>query len=398
MILPSLDENVSLDDDGDDFDVGRNKGNRIEDVDGSDGVEEEDDQRHLRMLQGITGMSSDAFEGKKKKKNVVISEVHPESEYNPTRDVLKGDGHITVQDLSDPIQGKPRYSKLRKRVQHMDRKSTSIQAPLPKADREKLERMAVEDVDLRFSTVGAIASEFEPRTELEKKIASLVYGDKVMESHKEDGSKLIEMNKDKGTRAAMAEQLHHHAFLKRKINTVKDSSSSSSDSCSGEDDEGSNQDRAFEILEKVKKKTLKVLQDNEEVPNSRVLSLPFMVHGMKKRREVAIEEAKLALQEYEHLEGTDDAVNLKSATASGRRVFGMTNNEAPKSNNKIKTDNNKMKTDNYYGNSDSEDDMASDFLNFDDIARDPGLKTTYEVAIFASDSWRKVVLCYQFFF
>lgn len=54
----------SDDDDEDGFDVGGNKGNQNEDVDGSDGVEEEDDQRHLRMLQGITGMPSDVFEGK----------------------------------------------------------------------------------------------------------------------------------------------------------------------------------------------------------------------------------------------------------------------------------------------------------------------------------------------
>ena len=82
---------------------------------------------------------------------------------------------------------------------------------------------------------------------------------------------------DEGTRAAMAEQLHHHALLTRKINTVKDSSSSSSDGSSDEDDEGSDQDRASELLEKAKEKTLKVLQDDEEVPNSGVLSLPFMV-------------------------------------------------------------------------------------------------------------------------
>lgn len=52
------------DDNDDDFDVGGNEGNLIEDLDDSDGVEEEDDGRHLRMLQGITGMSNDAFEGK----------------------------------------------------------------------------------------------------------------------------------------------------------------------------------------------------------------------------------------------------------------------------------------------------------------------------------------------
>ncbi|MBA0563088.1 hypothetical protein Golob_008091 [Gossypium lobatum] len=373
------------------------------------------------------------------------------------------------------------------------------------------------DVDLGFSTVGAIASEFEPRTEFEKKIASLVYDDKVMEAHKADGSKLLELNKiseedymkhrdhvakmrsllfrhemkqkrikkiksktyhrlknkdklkvesaemlmdpeaakeqarkqefkraeermilkhknkskwarrilerglnaqDEGTRAAMAEQLHQHALLTRKINTVKDSSSSS-DSSSDDDDEGSNEDRASELLEKAKEKTLKVLEDDEELPNSGVLSLPFMVRGLKKRREEAIEEAKLALQEYEQLEGTNDAENSKPATASGRRVFGRANNEVPDSNKKTKTDN-KMKMDSYYGNSDSEDDLeakanvnieggkrndvekdvgpnydrkeaadVSIFKNFDDNG-DPGSKTTYEVAIFASDSWRKM--------
>ncbi|OMO63866.1 Small-subunit processome, Utp14 [Corchorus capsularis] len=549
------DENVSSDDDDDDeddFDVGGNKRNQIEVVDhGSEGVEEEDDGRHLRMLQGITGMSSDAFEGKKKKNNVVISEAHPESEYNPTRDVLEGDGRITIQDLLDSIQEKPGYSKLRKRVQHMDRKSsTPIQAPLPKAERDKLERMAVyehskkditkwehlvkrnreaptiffgEDVDLGFSTVGAIASEFEPRTEFEKKIASLVYDDKVMEAHKADGSKLLELNKiseeeymknrnhiakmrsllfhhelkrkrikkiksktyhrlknkdklkaapaemlmdseaakeqarkqefkraeermtlkhknkskwarrilerglnaqDEGTRAAMAEQLNQHALLTRKMNTLKDGSSSSSDSSSDEDDEGSDQDRASELLEKAKEKTLKILEEEEEVPNSGVLALPFMVRGMKKRKELAMEEAKLALQEYEKLEGTAGAVNAEPANASGRRVFGMANKKAPESNNKTKTDNNNMKIDNYYGNSDSEDDIEakerpdfeggrrndvekaaypnsvcneatgirqdSVFKNFDDIVGDPGSKTTYEVSIFASDSWKKM--------
>ncbi|GMI69439.1 hypothetical protein like AT4G02400 [Hibiscus trionum] len=525
------DENVSSDDD-DEFGV-----------DGNEGSGNEDDERHLRMLQGITGMSTDAFGDKKKRNNMVISEAHPESEYNPTRDVLQGDGHITVQDLLDPIQGKPGYSKLRKRMQHVDRKSASVQAPLPKADREKLERMAVyehskkditkwehlvkrnreaptvffgEDVDLGFSTVGAIASEFEPRTEFEKKIASLVYDDKVMEAHKADGSKLLELNKiseedymkhrdhvakmrsllfrhemkqkrikkiksktfhrlknkdklkvasvemlmdpeaakeqarkqefkraeermtlkhknkskwarrilerglnaqDEGTRAAMAEQLHHHALLTRKINTVNDSSSGS-DSSSDEDDEGSNEDRASELLEKAKEKTLEVLEDDEELPNSGVLSLPFMVRGMKKRKEEAMEEAKLALEEYEQLEGTNGAVNSKPATASGRRVFGRANSEVPDSNKKTKTDT--MKVDNYYGNSDSEDFKAKEYINieggrrndfekdvspnydskeatdvavyknFDDIVGDPGSKTTYDVAIFASDSWRKM--------
>ncbi|XP_012435713.2 uncharacterized protein LOC105762469 [Gossypium raimondii] len=70
---------------------------------------------------------------------------------------------------------------------------------------------------------------------------------------------------DEGTRAAMAEQLHRHALLTRKIDTVKDSSSD-------DNDEGSNEDRASELLGKAKDKTLKVLEDDEELPNSGLFS------------------------------------------------------------------------------------------------------------------------------
>ncbi|XP_031375900.1 uncharacterized protein C57A7.06-like, partial [Punica granatum] len=184
--------------------------------------EEEDDGRHTRMLQGITGMPSEAFEGKKKRSSAVVSEAYPESEYNPSHDILEGDGKINIQDLLDPLQDKAGYSELRKRMQQLENKSAPIQAPLPKPDREKVERKVAyeqskkeilkweplvkrnreapalffdEDIDLKYSTVGAIASEFEPRTEFEKKIASLVYDEKVMEAHKKDGARLLELNK-----------------------------------------------------------------------------------------------------------------------------------------------------------------------------------------------------------
>lgn len=86
---------------------------------------------------------------------------------------------------------------------------------------------------------------------------------------------------DEGTRAAIDEQLQQHALLTRKMNTTKDSSSSSDDS-SDEDDAdensaGSDQDEASKLFAKAKEKTLKVLEEDDEVPNSGVLSLPFMV-------------------------------------------------------------------------------------------------------------------------
>lgn len=159
---------------------------------------------------------------KKKNKNFVISEAYPESEYNPSRDVLDGEGKITIQDLLDPLQGKYGYSKLRKRMHQLEKKSISVQAPLPNTDREKLERIATyeqskkditkweplvksnreaptiyfgDNIDLGFSTVGAIASEFRPRTDFEKKIASLVHDEKVLEAHRNDGARLLELNK-----------------------------------------------------------------------------------------------------------------------------------------------------------------------------------------------------------
>lgn len=159
---------------------------------------------------------------KNKKKNVVISEPYPESEYNPSRDVLDGDGQINIDDLLDPLHGKFGYSKLKKRMRQIERKSMPIHAPLPKAEQRRLDRKAAyeqskkdlvkweplvkrnreaptiffdNDTDLGFSTVGAIASEFEPRTEFEKKIASLVYDDDIMDAHRKDGSKILELNK-----------------------------------------------------------------------------------------------------------------------------------------------------------------------------------------------------------
>ncbi|KAF8401450.1 hypothetical protein HHK36_012389 [Tetracentron sinense] len=550
----SEDENVLSDDDDDDDDDddgcnGRNdrwdKSNQSKDE-----VGEEDDKRHARMLQGITGMPSEAFEGKKRK-NFVVSEAYPESEYNPSRDALDGEGRISIQDLLDPLHGKPGYSKLRKRMHQLERKSMSVQAPLPKADREKLERKVAyeqskrditkweplvkknreaptiyfdEDIDLGFSTVGAIASEFEPRTDFEKKIASLVHDAKVVEAHRKDGLKLLELNKisvedvkerqdrlakmrsllfrhemkakhvkkiksktfhrllkkdrlkvasaemqmdpeaakehamkqefkraeermtlkhknsskwakrilkrglsaqDEGTRAAISDQLHQHALLTRKMNSMKDSSSSDDSSDEDDNDElspGSDQEGAFKLLAKAKEKTLKVIEEEDEMPKSGVLSLPFMTRGLKKRKDAAYEEAKLALQEYEsslmQLEDTTGAESPKIDTSSGRRVFGVAKKQSQELSSKINSNNNG-------GNSDSEDDFKAEesvdvghdnssaslkdahinpillhegsgighepvFKSFDDVVRDPGPKTTYEVAIFASGSLKKM--------
>ncbi|KAL2231844.1 UNVERIFIED_CONTAM: putative protein C57A7.06 [Sesamum indicum] len=488
----------------------------------------------------------------RKKKDIIITEAYPESEYNPSSDILDGDGRISIQDLLDPLHGKSGFSKLRKNLQRMNKKSVPTLAPLPKPEQERLERKAAyehskkditkweplvkrnreaptlyfdEDVDLGFSTIGAIASEFEPRTDFEKKIASLVNQNEVVEAHKKDGARLLELNKawisveevmdrqqrlakmrsllfrhemkakrvkkiksktyhrllkkerrktaeaalqmdpeaakehamkqefkraeermtlkhknssrwakrilqrglqvqDEATREAFGEQLSRHAALTRKINSVKESSSSddSSDDYDSDDMLASpDGDAKSKLLMKAKEKTLKVLEGDEELPKSGVLSLPFMVRGLKKRKEAADEEAKLALEEYEsslkQLEDPSASGSCERGASSGMRVFGVPKrvvNETSK----------KVKSDNYYANSDSEDDVEAQediviennqndkslreadidpsllreefeishdslFKSFQD-AEDPETKTTYDVAFLASDSWKKM--------
>ncbi|KAL0437911.1 UNVERIFIED_CONTAM: putative protein C57A7.06 [Sesamum latifolium] len=562
-----------------DSDVASDEGEDDEDED-NNGYDNENgnEGRHTRMLEEITGLPSDAFGGLndwfgllysmypslqgyalrirkrnypcRKKKDIIITEAYPESEYNPSSDILDGDGRISIQDLLDPLHGKSGFSKLRKNLQRMNKKSVPTLAPLPKPEQERLERKAAyehskkditkweplvkrnreaptlyfdEDVDLGFSTIGAIASEFEPRTDFEKKIASLVNQNEVVEAHKKDGARLLELNKisveevmdrqerlakmrsllfrhemkakrvkkiksktyhrllkkekrktaeaalqmdpeaakehalkqefkraeermtlkhknssrwakrilqrglqvqDEATREAFGEQLSRHAALARKINSVKESSSSddSSDDYDSDDMLASpDEDAKSKLLMKAKEKTLKVLEGDEELPKSGVLSLPFMVRGIKKRKEAADEEAKLALEEYEsslkQLEDPSASGSCERGPSNGRRVFGVPKkvvNETSK----------KAKSDNYYGNSDSEDDVEAEddiviennqndkslreadidpsllreefeishdslFKSFRD-AEDPETKTTYEVAFLASDSWKKM--------
>jgi len=79
---------------------------------------------------------------------------------------------------------------------------------------------------------------------------------------------------DEGTRAAIAAQLQQNALLTRKMNCMKDDSSSEGSSDDDDDDDESE----AKILNRGKKKILKVLEEDTEIPNSGVFSLPFMVH------------------------------------------------------------------------------------------------------------------------
>ena len=133
-----------------------------------------------------------------------------------------GDGPVTIHDLLDNVQGKPGHSKIRKRLQQQEKKPMVVLAPLPKVERDKIERSVTfqkskneltkwegivktnreapvlyfeNDTNLGVNTVAAIASEFQPRTEFEKRIAEITQSTDIIEAHKNDGAKILELNK-----------------------------------------------------------------------------------------------------------------------------------------------------------------------------------------------------------
>ncbi|KAH6834031.1 hypothetical protein C2S53_004833 [Perilla frutescens var. hirtella] len=424
-----------------------------------------------------------------KKKDFIVSEAYPESEYNPSGDILHGGGRISIADLLDPLHGKAGFSKLRKTLNRMEKKTIPTLAPLPKTDKERVERRAAyeqskkditrweplvkrnreaptlyfdEDVNLGFSTIGSIASEFKPRTDFEKRMDSLVNQSEVVEAHKNDGARLLELNEtsmedvrerqeklakmrsvlfrhelklkrikkiksktyhrllkkskikaaessfhmdpeaakehamklefkraeermtlkhrnssqwakrilqrglqvqDEATRAAFSEQLNKHATLTRKQNSIKEGSSSDDNSDSDDSDDmsaGSDEDVAETMKKKAKEKMLQVLNEGDgEVPTSGVLALPFMARVLKKKKDAADEEAKLALEE-DDLGDKSKSGSCDKDAPSGRRVFGDSKKVVNETRKKDKLDNC------YTNNSDSESDVEA---NADDIAQ-----------------------------
>ncbi|XP_020575501.1 uncharacterized protein C57A7.06 [Phalaenopsis equestris] len=498
-----------------------------------EGDDEDAGKKHVRMLQSITGLPAEAFEDKQKKV-ATLSGVQGDF----------GGQQITIKDLLDPLHGKAGYSKLRKRLHQLEKAPMAIQAPLPKVEKDKLERKVTyeksrkeitkweplvkrnreaptlyfgEDIDLGMHTVGTIAAEYKPRTEFEKKMAALIGDPAVMEAHRKDGARLLELNKvtiedvmdhqnrlakmrsllfrhemkakhikniksktyhrilkkerrkagsaeanvdpeaakelaikqefkraeermtlkhknsskwakrilkrgfkaqDEGTRTAIAEQLQQHALLTRKMNSMNENSSSdeTSDDDSNELLPCSDSEGVSKLLNKAKEKTIKAMEEEDEIPKSGVFALPFMERSLKKQKEAAHEEARLALQEYElslgKLEG--DAADQSTDKRSGRRVFVgaksqpmmLSTRESENHNDsdseaefEVREEENKHKVesgpqDALIGSAlvpdDAETGQETIYKAFDDIIKNPGLKTTYEVAIFASNTWKKM--------
>ncbi|CAN6929664.1 unnamed protein product [Brassica oleracea] len=190
--------------------------------------------------------------------------------------------------------------------------------------------------DLKNSSLGALMDPEMAKEEAMRQEAKRVE-ERMTLKHKNTGkwakrmlSRGLNVKYD-GTKAGIAEQLQMNANLSRKMNSMRDGSSSDERDDEEELRDGSDEDTPSRLIAKAKEQTLKALED-DELPNAVLMSLPFMAHAIKKKNEEANEDAKRALED-------------------GRRVFGATAKvEAPKESRKD--------SDNFYDDSDSDNDMA----------------------------------------
>ncbi|KNA23250.1 hypothetical protein SOVF_026630 [Spinacia oleracea] len=478
-IFALADEDILSDDDEDDV--------LDQDKEDEDSVDKEgDDGRHARMLTDITGIHTQAFAGKKRKGNVV-TEAYPESEFNPSSDVMSSVvlGRSVFKTFRILFEELLVTASLGKGLNMLRRKVKQFKLRFP--------NRTGRGNDMGLPTVGTMASEFKPRSDFEKAIASIMDNKEVAEAYQSDGAKLLELNKisveevkdrqdrlakmrsllfrhemkakqirtdpeaareyaekqerkraearmtlrhknqgkwakrvlerglskqDEGTQAAIAEQLHLHNLLTRKMNSVKENSSSDDSSCEDDEDmDSSDEEGASKLLAKAKEKTIKLMEQEDEVPDSGVLSLPFMVRGLEKRKEAGNGEAKRVLGDYELSLNQTAEKGLKNGTPSGRRVFGVTK-KVEEANIKHRPD-----VDNY--GSDNEDTIEekddiqmecaignhmekdveidldvlredletgddSAFKSIIDVAEDSGPRTSRDVSVFTSGSWKQM--------
>ncbi|KAI3930261.1 hypothetical protein MKW92_033838 [Papaver armeniacum] len=331
-----LDENVLSDDDSEQSGVEEGEGN------------------HARMLQRITGMPSEAFSGKT---NITITEAYPKSEFNPSQGTLDGIGGIGIQDLLEPLRGAAGYNALNKRIGRVEEKSMAIGTPLAKVYQDRIDRKVasvVQDVEVvdAHTKDGARLLELNPisvedvkdRQNHLAKMCSLLFRHEQKSKHiKKRKCKTYDhlKNKDKLKTSFSAEEMdpdsakelafkqelrriEEHMTLRhinnskwakrpirrglatqdeiltRKMNTMKDNSSSDDSSDFEVDDDleaVADQDGPLKLVTRAKEKTLKIIEEEDEAPKS-VLSFPFMVRGNERRKRAVDEEARLALKEY----------------------------------------------------------------------------------------------------
>ncbi|CAM6036547.1 unnamed protein product [Sphagnum compactum] len=419
--------------------------------------EEDAEKKHQNMLQAVTRKASEARQEKaSKRKEVMLSESYPESEFNLNPG---GKGSVTtvqgisVEELMGSLHETAGFGALRKRMQQLEKRGAPVHPPLPKAMQEKVERkvgyektrdeitkwqpqvkMNREARTLFFnqkeevvpSSTAALAAKFTPTTDMEKEIASVLSESKLGDVKAVEAAEALELNKltveevrerqqrlakmrsllfqheakakrvrniksktfhrlqkdhkhraedtdaeavkdaalkqevkraeermtlkhkntsrwakrilkrglkehEDGSREAIAEQLHTHSMLTRKIQSAKMSSSSEESSSEEEGDEGDEGlavggKTRSRLIAKAKMATVLALQgDGEaEIPTTGLFALPFMTRAIERKRKESQDEALAVLEQLEEAERGDAVFdkNINVGRAEGDKAWG----------------------------------------------------------------------------
>lgn len=173
--------------------------------------------------------------------------------------------------MEDHIKDHNHIAKMRSLLFNHERKSKQI-----KKIKSKLYHR-LKNKDLRNLVIGALIDPEMAKEEAMKQEARRVE-ERMTFKHKNRGKwakRMVRLGlnvKHDGTREAFAEQLQMNAVLSRKMNSMRDGSSSDEEELS----DGSDQETPYKLVANAKEKTLRALED-DEVCNSGLMSLPFMV-------------------------------------------------------------------------------------------------------------------------
>lgn len=209
------------------------------------------------------------------------------------------------------------------------------------------------------------------------------------------------------------------------MNSVRDDSSSSDESC--DDDDNDDEDKSkleAKLLNRMKEKIFKVIEEDDEIPKSGFFSLPFMEHAMKKRADATYEETWLDYEELEQslrkLEDDNSEENVDSIKETGKRTFWPVKraheeaNKRPKLGDADKNSDTEYDPDSGKHFDNGEVDKKADYainkaddvqlgtallddehqndlsISFDGIRKNPGPMIDIEAGMLADNPWKKV--------
>ncbi|KAK9806336.1 hypothetical protein WJX72_010623 [[Myrmecia] bisecta] len=225
-----------------------------------EGAEEEDEAKHQAMLDAVRGKDVQ----RRKRREVVISEAYPESEYNLQPSVLSAGeaaaGELTIADLVGGLgDSKRKLGAARKTLEKLDKKAEPVAAPLPGPIRQRQERKAGyeatgkevtkwqpvvkanrEAPTIRFTsgredipktnTTAAMASSFKPETDMEAEVAALLQaagahtGEAVEQQEEALALKSLTVEEAKERRARLAQMrtlLFFHEAKAKRMKAIK---------------------------------------------------------------------------------------------------------------------------------------------------------------------------------